>query len=513
MATQGQKLAAAGTAILVSESALALAHTGSLGVIVGLVLGVAAYASLDDVEQQVGMEDPSLPAPKAKEPGQRSLAYRLLNGKSTRGEQLQEEVETDEIAASETTPDAVPQDQASTIPPQFKLNDVIEVVRRANKAGCVYFGQSTEMAIGIRYRNMYHVMDVSSSGKGKSNRFRLAMMQMVGTHEVYYINPLANDVKAVEDERQVEVWKPIFDRLANGRPMKEGPEIFKLMTDLVDEIEIRSEREGAKDFSWRQEPIFVFIDELPEVFVRCPEAIKLLDKIGRTGRQFCVFSWVASQTAAVGEIGQSTAAQANYKTRIYGGGDRNSSNRLMKGSLPSDTERMLQANGAGLTMMIADELPDLQFVRAPLVTNEALFEYMGLPPFRMEDWIGSSEKVTHRLSSLHQQDNSEDPGNLLPFHLSPKKETPQAQKPAQSIGERVKGERGKRVKGPNEGSILEALDALEGEGKALTLNAIAKKAGLTWHHYDEIETVAIECGYELDRGRGRPKSADSEREA
>jgi len=90
MATQGQKLAAAGTAILVSESALALAHTGGLGVIVGLVLGVAAYASLDDVEQQAGVDLPSLLAPKAKGPGQHSIAYRLLNGKSTRGEQLQE---------------------------------------------------------------------------------------------------------------------------------------------------------------------------------------------------------------------------------------------------------------------------------------------------------------------------------------------------------------------------------------------------------------------------------------
>jgi hypothetical protein len=213
------------------------------------------------------------------------------------------------------------------------------------------------------------------------------MMQMVNHCDTYYINPFAANVKAVKDARKIEVWKPIFDRLANKRPVKEGADIEALLTKLVDEIAQRDEQEQQGDFTFLDHPIFVFVDELPEVFARCPDAIKHLDRIGRTGRQYCVFAWIASQTALVSEIGQSTAAQANYKTRIYGGGDKASSNRLMKGTLPPGAERTLQASGAGLTLMLADGVDGLAFVRAPLVTNEALFAYFGLPPFSLEDWL------------------------------------------------------------------------------------------------------------------------------
>jgi len=398
-----------------------------------------------------------------------------------------------------TKPEQQKGQQGPWVPAQFMLDDVLDIVHLFNKKHAVYFGDSEHGAIAIPLRVMYHVIDVSSSGKGKSNRFRLAMIQMVNHCETYYINPFAANVKAVTDDRKIEVWKPIFDRLANKRPVKEGPDILRLMTALVNEIESRNDQEGAGDFSWREKPIFILIDELPEVFARCPQAIELLDKIGRTGQQFCVFSWIASQTAAVKETGQSTAAQANYKTRIYGGGDRNSSGRLMKGSIPMESEQALQSNGAGLTLMLADGFSALEFVRAPLVSNEALFAYFGLPPFRIEEWLAptTSKRPAHRLEEPVEM-------NVSPFTLSPQEEK-HAQNELETPGERVKGERSERVKGPNEGAILDALNALEEERKPLTLNAIARKASLTWHQYEEIEMVAAWSGYELDRGRGRPK--------
>jgi hypothetical protein len=59
-------------------------------------------------------------------------------------------------------------------------------------------------------------------------------------------------------------------------------------------------------------------------------------------------------------------------------------------------------------------------------------------------------------------------------------------------------------KGPNDDAILDAMDALEAEEKDLTLHAIAKRAGLTRHQYEDIEEVAVEYGYTLERGKGRP---------
>src|SRR5438094_6078027 len=284
--------------------------------------------------------------------------------------------------------------QSAGIPAQFTLDEVLDAVEAVNKRGYVYFGRNANNeAIAIHLSDMYHVFDVSSSGKGKSNRFRLAMMQMVNTCETYFINPLANNVKPVKDERCVEVWKPIFDRLANKRPMKTAEDIQYIMTALVNKIQERKDQEAAGDFSFQDEPIFVFVDELPEIFDLCPEAVKLLDKIGRTGRQFFVFTWVASQSASVEDTGQSTATQAQYKTRIYGGGDRSSSNRLMKGSVPAEYEGLLQTQGAGLTLMLADGFDKSQFVRAPLVSNEALFEYFGLPPFNLAEWLPAKKTL------------------------------------------------------------------------------------------------------------------------
>lgn len=295
-----------------------------------------------------------------------------------------------------TKPEQQKGQQGPWVPAQFMLDDVLDIVHLFNKKHAVYFGDSEHGAIAIPLRVMYHVIDVSSSGKGKSNRFRLAMIQMVNHCETYYINPFAANVKAVTDDRKIEVWKPIFDRLANKRPVKEGPDILRLMTALVNEIESRNDQEGAGDFSWREKPIFILIDELPEVFARCPQAIELLDKIGRTGRQFCVFCWVASQTAQVKDIGLSTASQAQFKTRIYGGGDKTSSDRVMKGSIAKEDEKTLQTNGAGLTLLLADGFSDQAFVRAPLITNEALFAYFGLPPFQIEEWIAPAKTVSRQ---------------------------------------------------------------------------------------------------------------------
>lgn len=390
----------------------------------------------------------------------------------------------------------------AAVPARFTLEEVLPAIKQVNKRGYVYFGRNADgEAVAIHLADMYHVFDVSSSGKGKSNRFRLAMAQMVNTCETYFINPLANNIKATNDERKIEVWKPIFDRLANGKPMKTAEEIQQIMRALIREIQTRKEQEANEDLSWQEKPIFVFVDELPEIFDLCPEAVKMLDKIGRTGRQFCVFCWVASQSAAVEDIGQSTATQAQYKTRLYGGGDRNSSNRLMKGPVPAEYETILQTQKGGLTLMLAEGFSSAQFVQGPLVTNEGLFAYFGLPPFDLNEWL-PAKKTLPPLRNKNALNLSPD---LLPSPFYPdeeeKKPVAQARHVDADEGKRVKG---KRVKGPNYDAILEAVEDLEAEEKALTLNAIAKRAGLTRHQYDEIEETITYYGYDLSMGKGRP---------
>lgn len=494
-----QRLALAGASFPLIETGMALAHQGPVGLIVGAAAAVALYKFTEGIGGE-GNTSPSTPDAQevqASQNSEPSLVYRLFNGKSVRGD-----LATSDDSQDEQQPAPKPGRQqqkgqeGSWIPPQFLLDDVLDIIHEFNKKGAVYLGNSEDGAIAIPLNAMYHVFDVSSSGKGKSNRFRLAMMQMVNRCETYYINPFAANVKAVIDDREIEVWKPIHDRLANKRPVTTDTEIKQLLASLLEEITQRSEQEHQQDFSWQRRPIFVFIDELPEISALCPDAIKQLDRIGRTGRQFCVFLWLASQTAQVSDIGLSTAAQAQFKTRIYGGGDKTSADRMMKGSVPANTERTLQTNGSGLTLMLADGMAGSTFVRAPLVTNEGLFTYLGLPPFNKEDWMNRGRTTT----LLPQpNDTREENPTFPPFTVLPGQ-----QNTLKTEEEKGKGKSGKRVKGPHDEAILIAMDELEEEERPLTMNAIAKRAELTRHQYDDIEEVAAYYGYQLVRGAGRP---------
>jgi Helicase HerA, central domain len=90
---KAHKLMGAGAATLIAEPALAMAHQGGLGIIVGLVIGAVAYGIVDEVEQRGGqLALPVLNQPLATEKAQRgsdgkskpNLAHRLLVGKSVR---------------------------------------------------------------------------------------------------------------------------------------------------------------------------------------------------------------------------------------------------------------------------------------------------------------------------------------------------------------------------------------------------------------------------------------------
>lgn len=415
------------------------------------------------------------------------------------------EVEENSLAELEGPDHSPATQESSSIPERFTIGrETLRAIKEINQKRFVYFGRSSSEQIALPIDSMYHVFDVASSGRGKSNRARTIMMQVVEMAQTYYINPFANTIKAVKDDRKIEVWKPIYERLANRKPIKTGEDIARLLRALLVEIQARNDLEEQDDLSWKDDVIFVFIDELPEVYARCREAPELLDRILRTGRQFGVFCWVFSQTAQVKDIGLSTSAQAQFMTRIYGGGDQTSASRVMKGGVSTDQEKTLHAGGAGLTLMCAEGFAASEYVRAPLLTNEALFAYFGLPPFNLDEWFNpNNQKPTRRAGNLLESD-------LLPFTLLPSEEN-HAHFEREEVEERSKTEKGKRVKGPNEEAILDALEALAKEEKPLTLNAIANRAGLTRHQYDEIEAVAEWAGYDIERGKGRP--ARTEREA
>src|SRR5450755_202798 len=160
-----------------------------------------------------------------------------------------------------------------------------------------------------------------------------------------------------------------------------------------------------------------------------------------------------------------------------------------------------------LRVLPPTELSRFRPQSSKIYSNEPLFDYLGLPPFRIEDWLVPAAAATSRQPV---QRLVADPAktDLFPFPLLPT-EAAQAQKTPQTVEEKGKREKSKRAKGAHDDAILDAMDALEEEEKPLTLHAIARKAGLTRHQYGDIEEVAIEYGYELDRGKGRPAKEEA----
>src|ERR1022692_1752499 len=102
-ATNQQKMAMVGTAVLLSEPAFALMHGGPLGVILGLGVGYGSYLFADEIDAVIsnlkhGGKGNTLPSPddapqqtEIKKAG--GIAYRIFNGKSTRGEDVPSEEE------------------------------------------------------------------------------------------------------------------------------------------------------------------------------------------------------------------------------------------------------------------------------------------------------------------------------------------------------------------------------------------------------------------------------------
>src|SRR5712692_9641393 len=93
---KAHKLMGAGAATLIAEPALAMAHQGGLGIILGLVAGAVASGIVDEIEQRTDgqLALPFRNQPLATEKAERgsdgkskpNLAHLLLVGKSVRKE-------------------------------------------------------------------------------------------------------------------------------------------------------------------------------------------------------------------------------------------------------------------------------------------------------------------------------------------------------------------------------------------------------------------------------------------
>jgi hypothetical protein len=198
MKEQGQKLVAAGAASIIAVPALA--HFGGTGIIVGLAAGAAAYLATDEIhnhkaKQAAGGGDTPLVAEaqphekKPAAPGRHSLAYRLLNGKSARSDEAEneksdEDDELDDIFSLEH--------QAADLPcARLTMEQIIaQLQRKYYNQYVLYLGRSV-LLDGNPARSVnilkQHLKLIGASQKGKSSMAGCLLTQALAAHDIDHL--------------------------------------------------------------------------------------------------------------------------------------------------------------------------------------------------------------------------------------------------------------------------------------------------------------------------------------
>jgi hypothetical protein len=208
---KAHKLMGAGAATLIAEPALAMAHQGGLGIIVGLVIGAVAYGIVDEVEQRTGGQlalpgrNQSLATEKAERrsdgdgKSKLNLAHRLLVGKSIREAEAEAaNDDTDDETTVITDPDsdveedaAFTHQEAETDTPGVQRLTMEQIVRNTQRNSYeVYIGRSMTRpgnpAIKINFYKR-HLKLIGASQHGKSSEAAALLEAILRTHDPKHV--------------------------------------------------------------------------------------------------------------------------------------------------------------------------------------------------------------------------------------------------------------------------------------------------------------------------------------
>lgn len=224
--------------------------------------------------------------------------------------------------------------------------------------------------ISIDYALAWHIALAGATGGGKTNELRLILAQMVMHSTVYYISPAFAPIKANKED-----WRQIQQRLA-GPVARLGHEIeFRLQWGLQ-ELRRRQDAEFQGDYSWKNNRIYIVIDEYKEVIARYENAPNDISNLLRQARQYDIFVVVAAQDFLIKNIGGDSGARDCYRTALYFGGDPNTCRSLLdvQGTLPFEQDLGKQGH-----MVLRTKSTKVSQARAPFMSNRAIYTLLGWP--------------------------------------------------------------------------------------------------------------------------------------
>lgn len=356
--SQGRKLAAGAGAMMIAEPALALAHQGGTGVIVGFAAGAIAYLVAGEIAAATGKDDP-LPVARDADPSKPSALRRMAVGKSVRGGE-------DEIAPPQMLPDG-----------PFYFSEVLKGFTPSLSK--IYLATLPDgKPVFIKARELCHTALAGATRGGKDHLIRQLMSQLCyAGAKCYLLNPnyTRYDLETEDPYGRPypEDWTP-FEAWLRNDPREMIPRdrkwkvIEHYLKEAFDLVERRLEAYGYSEKPLGA-PQFLFVNEVPAIVDEVPRTAHYLKKILREGAKVGVFMVNASQDFQVSTVFKEVGGGIRkcYRTAFDVGSDPATQNAL---GLP-----VAKGLGKGKISLRCDDV--LGAGRAPYVDNESLYRLLG----------------------------------------------------------------------------------------------------------------------------------------
>lgn len=401
------KLVIAGAATAIAEPLLALAHGGVVGVIMGFAVGGAAYLLADDVlgkkvAETEGEKSPSaapVSMPKVDMEKAKSLGYRILHGKSERGE-------WPGAAAGEKQGATLNQDDEDDFEHahlddesgRFAFSDLLATGWRPSYEQIFLARLDNGTDVFIHTEDIIHVALAGSTRQGKTSIIRLLLAQLcyIGCRCI-----LMDPHYTPYDVERDEDWTPYTPYLRfDPLKCKEYAGIEQILrytaTTVLDGR--KKLREQSKPVGV---PIVLVLDEYPAVVAERPRVQDYVAKLLREGGKYKIILVVASQDFQVKTVSPQAggAIRDNYKTVFYVGGDSTTAKVLLDAAVDPAIEAIL---GSGPVMLRCKWVKRGALGQTPFTDNQSLYFLLG-----ESTYIPDGEPVVDEAPEAYEQAHEE----------------------------------------------------------------------------------------------------------
>lgn len=272
--------------------------------------------------------------------------------------------------------------------------EMIEVARRQQfSRENLFLALAPRGDVTTKLEYYLHCANDGNTGSGKTSNWRGQMVQFLKADiDCILLNPNFCLVSKNGDD-----WKPIARALqGQGSYDLDLPRVVTKLDNIGSVLDYMANTEVDRRFSMMREgdfsykPLYLFIDEWPEIALKCKGANDNLGTLLRRGRAVELCVSVNSQGFLKEDTDLKGSARENFATAFFLGGSTYSGAKLLDIS-QKDLEAMLTACqepiGMGVAVLRSNKsLDNPEIVRLPYADNDFLYYMLGrddsyrLPP-------------------------------------------------------------------------------------------------------------------------------------